>query len=83
MTTARVFVTLKKSVLDPQGQAVARSLGRLGFDEVKDARVGKMIELELDCDAAQAEARLKVMCEKLLANPVIEEFRFEVGAARK
>jgi phosphoribosylformylglycinamidine synthase len=78
MITARVFVTLKRGVLDPQGQAVARSLGRLGFDEVKDCRIGKYIELQLDGDAATARERLKQMCEKLLANTVIEEYRIEV-----
>ena len=75
---ARVYVTLKSGVLDPQGQAVARSLGRLGFDEVKDARIGKYVELELTGDEKTAEARLKQMCEKLLANTVIEEYRVEV-----
>jgi len=78
MITAKVYVTLKRGVLDPQGQAVARSLGRLGFDEVKDARIGKYIELQLDGDAKDAEARLKAMCEKLLANTVIEEYRYEI-----
>jgi phosphoribosylformylglycinamidine synthase len=78
MITAKVFVTLKRGVLDPQGQAVARSLGRLGFDEVKDARIGKYIELQLDGDRAGVEARLTQMCERLLANTVIEEYRFEL-----
>lgn len=77
---ARVFVTLKPGVLDPQGQAVARSLVRLGFEEVKDARIGKYIELELDgaADEAKARARLSEMCEKLLANTVIETYRIEI-----
>jgi len=75
---AKVYVTLKRGVLDPQGQAVARSLGRLGFDEVKDARIGKYIELALDGDRARAEKRLREMCEKLLANTVIEEYRYEI-----
>ena len=78
MITARVFVTLKSGVLDPQGQAVARSLVRLGFDEVKDARIGKYIELKLDESAKDARARLTQMCEKLLANTVIEEYRIEL-----
>jgi phosphoribosylformylglycinamidine synthase len=81
MALAKVYVTLKRGVLDPQGQAVARSLGRLGFGEVKDARIGKYIELTVDGelhDRAAVEARLKQMCEKLLANTVIEEFRFEL-----
>ena len=77
---ARVVVTLKKSVLDPQGQAVTRALGALGFPEVKGARLGKMIELELDGeDPLEAKKRLEQMCEKLLANTVIEEYRVVVG----
>ena len=75
---ARVVVTLKKSVLDPQGQAVGRALGSLGFSEVKDVRLGKIIELDLDSkDAAEARKRVEAMCEKLLANTVIEEYRIE------
>ena len=72
---AKVFVTLKRGVLDPQGQAVARALGRLGFDEVKDARIGKYIELTVE---AADEKRLAQMCEQLLANTVIEEYRVEI-----
>ena len=75
---ARVVVTLKKSVLDPQGQAVSRALGTLGFGEVKDVRLGKIIELDLDArDADEAKKRVEQMCEKLLANTVIEEYRVE------
>jgi len=75
---ARVVVTLKPSVLDPQGQAVTRALGSLGFDEVKGARLGKLIELEVDAkDAETARKRVEEMCEKLLANTVIEEYRVE------
>jgi phosphoribosylformylglycinamidine synthase subunit PurS len=75
---ARVVVTLKKSVLDPQGQAVSRALGSLGFSEVKDVRLGKIIELEIDGkDPAEARKRVEQMCEKLLANTVIEEYRVE------
>jgi len=74
----RVVVTLKKSVLDPQGQAVSRALGALGFSEVKDVRLGKIIELDLDAkDAAEAKQRVEQMCDKLLANTVIEEYRVE------
>lgn len=75
---ARVYVTLKSGVLDPQGQAVARALGRLGFGEVKDARIGKFIEMQLADDVKDVEGHLKQMCEKLLANTVIEEYRFEI-----
>jgi phosphoribosylformylglycinamidine synthase len=75
---ARVYVTLKSGVLDPQGQAVARALGRLGFGEVQDARIGKFIEMQLADDVKDVEGHLKQMCEKLLANTVIEEYRFEI-----
>jgi phosphoribosylformylglycinamidine synthase len=77
---ARVVVTLKRSVLDPQGQAVGRALSSLGFTEVKEVRLGKIIELELEeTDAKKARERLQAMCEKLLANTVIEEYRVVVG----
>jgi phosphoribosylformylglycinamidine synthase subunit PurS len=75
---AKVYVTLKSGVLDPQGQAVARALGRLGFSEVKDARIGKYIEVQLADDVNDVEGHLKQMCEKLLANTVIEEYRYEI-----
>ena len=78
---ARVFVTLKSGVLDPQGQAVGSALHRLGFSEVKDARIGKYIELELDTgtDRASLDGKLRKMCEGLLANTVIEQFRWELA----
>ncbi|MEM8606393.1 MAG: phosphoribosylformylglycinamidine synthase subunit PurS [Myxococcota bacterium] len=76
---ANIYVTLKREVLDPQGDAVRRSLSSMGFEEVKSARVGKLIELELDGnDRAAAEAHIQSMCEKLLANPVIEDFRYDL-----
>ena len=76
---ARVFVTLKSGVLDPQGQAVVRSLGTLGFPEVEDARLGKMIELRIaGTDAAVARTRLDEMCLRLLSNPIIEDYRIEI-----
>jgi len=77
---ARVHVMLKDGVLDPQGQAVAHALGALGFEGVGDVRQGKVIDLDLaDTDAAAAEARVREMCEKLLANTVIERFDMEIG----
>ena len=77
---AKVYVTLKKSVLDPQGKTVQHALSTMGFNEVKDVRVGKYIELELgDIQKAQAEQKIKTMCEKLLANTVIEEYRYELN----
>ena len=75
---ARVHITLKKGVLDPQGKAIAGALAGLGFDEVADARQGKFIELDLKGDdAAAAKARVEAMCQKLLANTVIENYRIE------
>lgn len=76
---AIVHVGLKPGVLDPQGKAVADTLGRMGYREVEAARIGKVIELDLEdgLDPAEAEARVTEMCEKLLANTVIESYRFE------
>jgi phosphoribosylformylglycinamidine synthase subunit PurS len=75
---ARVYVTLKRGVLDPQGKAVCASLHQLGHREVTDVRVGKCMEVTLGgLPRQEAEQRLKAMCEKLLANTVIEDFRFE------
>ena len=72
---ARVHVRLKNGVLDPQGAAIARALAQLGFAGVREVSQGKMIELQLDeNDRAEAEARVRAMCERLLANPVIETF---------
>lgn len=76
---AIVHVGLKPGVLDPQGKAVADTLGRMGFSEVSGARIGKVIELDLDgVSPGDAEARVKDMCEKLLANTVIESYRVEL-----
>jgi len=78
---ARVHVTLKNGVLDPQGKAIGHALGSLGFSGVGDVRQGKFIELELtETDAAKARAQVKEMCEKLLANTVIEDYRIDVDA---
>ena len=76
----KIFVRLKEGVLDPQGKAVERSLHTLGYEEVRDVRVGKYIELEVAAQSRQAaETRAREMCDKLLANPVIEDYRFEIG----
>ena len=76
---ARVFVTLKPGVLDPQGKAIEHALGSLGFSGVEEVRQGKLIELDLsESDPAKAEAAVKSMCEKLLANTVIENYRIEL-----
>ena len=72
---ATIYISLKNGVLDPQGKAIENALGQLGFDGVDSVRQGKMIELELaDKDANQARGRLQEMCEKLLANTVIENY---------
>ena len=77
---AKVYVTLKKSVLDPQGKAVQHALSTMGFPEAKDVRIGKYIELDLGTtDKGQAEQKIKTMCEKLLANTVIEDFKYELN----
>jgi phosphoribosylformylglycinamidine synthase subunit PurS len=79
---ARVTVRLKKGVLDPQGRAIADALHGLGFGEALDARVGKVIEIDLDeTDAVRGEARAKDMATKLLANPVIESWDVEIVTA--
>ena len=77
---ARVHVTLKRGVLDPQGEAVRHALGSLGFAGVGDVRMGKVIELDLDAaDAAAARAEVDAMCRALLANTVIENFEVEIA----
>ena len=77
---ARVHVTLKTGVLDPQGEAIRHALGALGFDGINGVRQGKVIELELaETDAAAAVAAVTEMCEKLLANTVIENYAVEIG----
>ena len=76
MTTVRVFVTLKPSLLDSAGRTVADALQKLGYNELEEARIGKMIEIKVK---DYSEARVKEMCDKLLANPVIEDYKFEVA----
>jgi phosphoribosylformylglycinamidine synthase subunit PurS len=76
---ARVFVTLKQSVFDPQGQTVTDALHSLGYDAVRDVRQGKYFELEIDAATADDARRLaSEAAEKLLSNPVIESYRIEV-----
>ncbi len=75
---AKVCVTLKEGVLDPQGSAVMGALKSMRFSEVSDVRIGKFMEIELDADSQESEERrVKDMCEKLLANTVIENYRIE------
>lgn len=76
MKKVKVTITLRESVLDPQGQAVSGAIERLGFDGVKNVRIGKLIELEVEDRVTELE--IKEMCEKLLANTVIEDYRYEI-----
>jgi phosphoribosylformylglycinamidine synthase PurS subunit len=76
---ARITVTLKNGVLDPQGKAIEHALGALGFDGVGSVRQGKVFDVEVEgSDKARAEAELKAMCDKLLANTVIENYAVEL-----
>ena len=77
----KIFVSLKQGVLDPQGKAIERSLHTLGYNEVREVRAGKYFEVVLDAVSRDAaELRIREICDKLLANPVIEHYRFEISA---
>jgi phosphoribosylformylglycinamidine synthase PurS subunit len=78
---ARIHVTLKNGVLDPQGKAIANALDALGFSGVDEVRQGKYIEIDLaETDAAKAENEVEAMCQKLLANTVIENYAIKIEA---
>ena len=82
MYLARVYITLKPTVNDPQGLTVLSTLQTLGFSSARDVRVGKYLEVRVDCaERSEAEAQVSKMCHDLLANPVIEEFRFDLEEA--
>ncbi|MBI5756686.1 MAG: phosphoribosylformylglycinamidine synthase subunit PurS [Nitrospirae bacterium] len=75
----KIYVTLKEGILDPQGKAVKHSLHSLGYTSVEDVRVGKYIEIEIDDTAKEKlDPQIKEMCNKLLSNPIIEDFRYEI-----
>jgi len=76
---AKVYVTPKAGVLDPAGKATERGLHALGFEEVHDVRLGRYITMEVDGDPAEVTGRIDDMCRQLLANGVIEDYRFEIG----
>jgi phosphoribosylformylglycinamidine synthase len=77
---AKIHVTLKQGILDPQGKAIEHALDSLGFKNAANVRVGKYMELDIqEQDKVKAEAEVKQMCEKLLANTIIEEYRYELG----
>ena len=79
MYQARIFVTLKPTVNDPQGLTVLSSLHRLGYNNAEDVRVGKYLLVNVnEADRGEAERSVTLMCEQLLANPVIEDFRFDL-----
>ncbi|HSQ91806.1 MAG TPA: phosphoribosylformylglycinamidine synthase subunit PurS, partial [Nitrospiraceae bacterium] len=76
---AKIHVTLKQGILDPQGKAIEHALDSLGFKNVGHVRVGKYMELDVnETDKVKAEAQVKQMCEKLLANTIVEEYRYEL-----
>ena len=80
----RVLVRLKRGILDVQGAAVQRALAGLGFDDVRELRVGKMIEVDVDAGSAeQARARVDEMCRRLLANTVLEDYTIEPATAER
>lgn len=78
MFEVKVYVTLKEGVLDPQGSAVKNSLSHLGFDGVEDVRIGKVMTLNMNGTKETIHEQVEAMCEKLLANPVIEDYRYEI-----
>lgn len=80
---AKVYVTLKQGVLDPQGKAIQQAVGLLGFDRIADVRQGKYFEIALDeaLDAESARQTAERLAREVLSNPVIEDFRVEIGEA--
>ncbi|AMX84726.1 phosphoribosylformylglycinamidine synthase subunit PurS [Geobacillus subterraneus] len=81
MYKVKVYVTLRESVLDPQGTAVKGALHSLSYTEVKDVRIGKFMELVIDDSDRDIDELVREMCEKLLSNPVIEDYRYEIEEA--
>ncbi|MEK3996578.1 phosphoribosylformylglycinamidine synthase subunit PurS [Psychrobacillus sp. FSL K6-2365] len=81
MKKVKVYVTLRESVLDPQGSAVMGALHSMDYKEVKDVRIGKFLELQIEEGTRDIDSIIKEMCEKLLANTVIEDYRYEVEEA--
>ncbi|MDS9473161.1 phosphoribosylformylglycinamidine synthase subunit PurS [Sporosarcina pasteurii] len=81
MKKVNVYVTLRESVVDPQGTAAEQALHNMGYEEVKSVRIGKLIELEIDGAESEIESRVDEMCKELLVNRVIEDYRFEIEEA--
>ena len=80
MPRVKVYVTLKPTLLDAQGRTVHHALNALGYQDVEDVRMGKLIEIQMSENGAALDRQIKEMCDRLLANPVIEDYRFEVEA---
>lgn len=78
MFKVKVYITLRESVLDPQGSAVKHALHSMNFTDVEDIRIGKYMEITLPASVVNVEATVEEMCSKLLANPVIEDYRYEI-----
>lgn len=83
MKKVKIYVTLRESVLDPQGSAVKSSLHTMGYNEVADVRIGKYLELQIEPSERDIDGIVKEMCEKLLANTVIEDYRYEIEEANE
>ncbi|MFJ7951988.1 phosphoribosylformylglycinamidine synthase subunit PurS [Lysinibacillus sp. NPDC096418] len=81
MKKVKIYVTLRESILDPQGSAVKGSLTKMGYGEVEDLRIGKYLELTIADSARDVDTLVKEMCEKVLTNVVIEDYRYEVEEA--
>ncbi len=81
MKKVKIYVTLRESVLDPQGSAVMGALHTMGYGEIADVRIGKYLELQVDDSERELDVIVKEMCEKLLTNTVIEDYRYDVEEA--
>ncbi len=81
MKKVKIYVTLRESVLDPQGSAVMGALHTMGYGEVADVRIGKYLELQVDDSERELDVIVKEMCDKLLTNTVIEDYRYDVEEA--
>ncbi len=79
MIEAEVYITLKETIADPQGLTVKHALESLGYKEIRDVRIGKLVAIKLDIDdKEEAQKRIAEMCKKLLANPIIEDYSFQI-----
>lgn len=80
MPQVKVIVTLKPSLLDAQGRVVKDALNNMGYSDVQQVRIGKYMEVEVSGESGDLDAEIRAMCEKLLSNPVIEDYRYEVAS---